>query len=233
MNLPFRHARCVVQPLESTLTIRVSRGVGTGPTRLAAFDQALRSAGVADLNLVRLSSVIPPHSVVVETESAHQIRGGHGDLLYCVYSDAYSSTPGEAAWAGMTWAQHEDGSGAGLFAEHSGWSERDVKKELRHTMDDMIASRAPGYRTHGTMISSIVCESHPVCAIVLASYRCVSWNEGGVRREWLAHDDPLQRGDSGPSRSTGSSRAAEPSGCTTSISSALRRCAPGRRPGTS
>ncbi len=167
-------------PLESTLTIRVSRGVGTGPTRLAAFDQALRSAGVADFNLVRLSSVIPPKSVVLETDSTHQIRGGHGDLLYCVYSDAYSSTPGEAAWAGVTWAQHESGSGAGLFAEHSGWSERDVERELHHTMDDMIASRAPGYRTHGTMLSSIVCETHPVCAIVLASYRCVSWSDGGV-----------------------------------------------------
>lgn len=169
-----------VAGLDSTLTIRISRGVGTGPTRLAAFDQALRSAGVADFNLVRLSSVIPPNSVVLETESTRQVRGAHGDLLYCVYADAYSSTPGEAAWAGMTWAQHEDGSGAGLFAEHSGWSERDLKRELHHTLEDMIASRPPGYRSRGTVLSSIVCESHPVCAVVLASYRCVSWSEGGL-----------------------------------------------------
>lgn len=166
---------------ESALTIRVSRGVGTGPTRLAAFDHALRSAGVADFNLVRLSSVIPPHSVVLETELAQQIRGGHGDLLYCVYADAYSSTPGESAWAGMTWAQ--DGSGAGLFAEHSGWSERDVRRELRHTLDAMIAGREPGYRRCGTVLSSIDCTARPVCAIVLASYRCVAWSDeaGGLR----------------------------------------------------
>lgn len=162
-----------------TLTIRVSRGVGTGPTRLAAFDQALRSAGVADFNLVRLSSVIPPGSVVIETDAAGQVSGGHGDLLYCVYADGYSSTPRESAWAGMTWAQHEDGSGAGLFAEHSGWSEADVERELHHTLEAMIADRPPGYRRSGTMLCSITCETRPVCAVVVAAYRAVPWHEDG------------------------------------------------------
>ena len=117
------------------LTIRVSRGTGTGSTRLAAFDAALRSAGVADFNLVRLSSVIPPFSSVVTTEAAEQIPGGHGDVLFCVYADAYSSTPGESAWAGVTWAQHHDAALGGLFAEHSGWSQSSVERELEHTMD--------------------------------------------------------------------------------------------------
>lgn len=161
------------------LTIRVSRGVGTGPTRLAAFDEALRSAGVGDFNLVRMSSVIPPGSQVVESDPGEQLPGGHGDLLYCVYADAYSSTPRESAWAGMTWAQHEDGSGAGLFAEHSGWSEADVERELHHTLDAMIAGRAPGYRRQGTLLSSITCEHHPVCAVVVAAYRPVTWHEIG------------------------------------------------------
>jgi arginine decarboxylase len=161
----------------SSLTIRVSRGVGTGPTRLAAFDQALRSAGVADFNLVRISSVIPPGSTVLETAGRDQVEGGHGDLLYCVYADAYSSIPGEAAWAGLTWAQHEDGSGAGLFAEHSGWSEGDVQRELHHTLDAMMADRPPGYRHQGTLLSSIMCDSRPVCAVVVASCRAVTWTE--------------------------------------------------------
>lgn len=84
---------CAVDRPDSSLIIRVSRGAGTGLTRLAAFDHALRIAGVADFNLVRLSSVIPPGAEVVESEPAGQVGGGHGDLLYCVYADAYSSTP--------------------------------------------------------------------------------------------------------------------------------------------
>ena len=37
----------------------VSRGCGQGPTRLAAFDAALRRRRHADFNLIRLSSIIP------------------------------------------------------------------------------------------------------------------------------------------------------------------------------
>lgn len=161
------------------LTIRVSRGTGTGLTRLAAFDGALRAAGVADFNLVRLSSVIPPHSDVVTTEASDQIRGGHGDLLFCVYADAYASTPGESAWAGMTWAQHPDTSQGGLFAEHSGWSRGDVERELEQTLDDLIANRGAGYRPGGSLLSSIECETQPVCAVVVASFRRVGWSEWG------------------------------------------------------
>lgn len=161
------------------ITIRVSRGAGTGSTRLAAFDAALRSAGVSDFNLVRLSSVIPPFSDVLTTEPEEQIRGGHGDLLFCVYADAYSSTPGESAWAGMTWSMHRDPGAGGLFAEHGGWSRRDVERELAHTMDEMIDSRPAGFESRGTLLSSIDCSTRPVCAVVVASYRRAGWSEWG------------------------------------------------------
>jgi pyruvoyl-dependent arginine decarboxylase (PvlArgDC) len=41
-------------------TIRLCTGTGEGPMPLAAIDAALVAAGVADHNLIRLSSVIPP-----------------------------------------------------------------------------------------------------------------------------------------------------------------------------
>ena len=103
--------------------IRVSRGTGSGPTRLAAFDRALQAAGLADYNLIRLSSVIPPNAVVREVSSFDDAAGAHGDVAYCVYADAYASTPGEEAWAGVAWADHHDNTGAGLFVEHTASSE--------------------------------------------------------------------------------------------------------------
>jgi arginine decarboxylase len=41
------------------LEIQVTTGTGEGPTPLAAFDAALLDAGVANYNLILLSSVIP------------------------------------------------------------------------------------------------------------------------------------------------------------------------------
>ena len=117
-------------PSSAAVSIRVSRGAGSGPTRLAAFDAALMACGVADFNLVRLSSVIPPGAEVVEVSGDEQHQGGHGDLLYCVYADAYTSTPGELAWAGVAWALRNDGSKGGLFVEHTGLSEALLNRDL-------------------------------------------------------------------------------------------------------
>ena len=60
---------------ERPLVIRVTAGSGKGRTALAAFDSALRAAGVADHNLVRLSSVIPAKaSIEVATASGSTVR---------------------------------------------------------------------------------------------------------------------------------------------------------------
>jgi arginine decarboxylase len=158
------------------MLIRVSSGTGIGPTRLSAFDAALRSAGVADFNLVRLSSVIPPGSTVLSTSAGDQIHGGYGDLLYCVYADSYASTPGEEAWAGMAWARRDDDSGAGLFVEHSSSSRRTVEHDLKMTLDAIGQTRPGNYHTAGSLITSVRCVDHPVCAVVIATYLARTWD---------------------------------------------------------
>jgi arginine decarboxylase len=157
--------------------IRISAGVGTGPTRLAAFDAALHDAGVANFNLVRMSSVIPPGSVVREVPGSQQVPGQHGDLLYCVYADAYASTPGDEAWAGVAWSsrQHDN---AGLFVEHHGLSENAVRHDLDATLDDLGTRRDGDFAIGGQVLSSARCVDRPVCALVVASYRTVGWDDG-------------------------------------------------------
>ncbi len=162
-------------PSSASLSIKVSRGAGSGPTRLAAFDAALMACGVADFNLVRLSSVIPPAADVVEVSRDEQHQGGHGDLLFCVYADAYSSTPGELAWSGIAWALRNDGSKSGLFVEHSGLSEALLYRDLHASLDSMSASRGGMYDTAGEAAISALCVDHPVCALVIAAYRTAAW----------------------------------------------------------
>lgn len=159
------------------LVIRVSRGVGRGRTRLSAFDAALREAGVADYNLVRLSSVIPAGSTVVEVPGVEQLQGEHGDLLYCVYAEAYADCAGQDAWAGIAWSERLDGSGAGLFVEHHSHRESILRQDLRRSLEDLAEGRGGLYRPAGTTVVSATCEgggSH-VCALVVASYARRGW----------------------------------------------------------
>ncbi len=160
---------------EPGLVIRVSRGSGSGPTRLAAFDAALIAAGLQGFNLVRLSSVIPAATEIREVEGDDQIDGDHGDVAYCVYAEASASTPGDQAWAGVAWAQRTDGSGAGLFVEQSGSSRDVVHRDLISTLDAMSRARTDDYEVTGVVMSSAQCQDHPVSTVVVATYRTAGW----------------------------------------------------------
>lgn len=159
------------------LLIRVSQGAGSGPTRLAAFDAALFAAGVAGYNLVRLSSVVPPYAEVREVRGADQLPGAPGDVAYCVYADAYAATPGEQAWAGLGWARHADPARPGLFVEHSGSLEAQVRHDLRATLAAMAATRGDDYQVASTAVSSMTCVDRPVCAVVVATYASTGWSD--------------------------------------------------------
>lgn len=158
------------------LTIRISAGHGQGRTTLSAFDAALRSAGVADFNLIRLSSVIPPDSVVVEAGPDQQLRGGFGEALYCVYAAGWATAPGSEIWAGVGWSRRRDDSGAGLFVEHCGTSEQEVRDKLRTSLDDLSEGRSADFDYEGEVLDHVRCTSLPTCAVVVATYRSVGWS---------------------------------------------------------
>ncbi len=160
---------------EDAPVIRVSAGSGSGRTRLSAFDAALRSAGVANFNLIRLSSVIPPGAEVREVEAVDQLVGRHGDRLFCVYASAHAELPFHQAWAGVAWALADDGSGAGLFVEHEGPSEDQVSHDLTASLEDLIAGRGGGYAEAGRVVTSVTCDTEPVCAVVVAAYLAQGW----------------------------------------------------------
>lgn len=160
----------------SELKIRISAGHGEGRTTLSAFDAALRSAGVADFNLVRLSSVIPPGSVVAETDADHQLRGGFGDALYCVYAAGWATAPGSEVWAGVAWSRRRDDSGAGLFVEHCATTEEEVRDKLSTSLEDLSEGRSADFDYAGEVLDHVRCTSRPACALVVATYRSVGWS---------------------------------------------------------
>lgn len=160
-----------------TRTIEVSCGTGTGPTTLAAFDGALRDAGIANFNLIRLSSVVPPGTDVVPmTGPVSPIKGEWGDRLYCVYAEMRVDTPGAEAWAGIGWVQNEE-TGKGVFVEHEGHSEDEVRDDIEASLGALVKGRPdtafgpPRYVLHGARSD----DGTPTCALAVAVYETATW----------------------------------------------------------
>ena len=134
--------------------ITVRTGSGTGRTRLSAFDAALREAGVADLNLITLSSVVPPGSTVVE--SHEPLEHQHGDRLWCVLASAGAEQHGEVVWAGLGWAR-DTRTGAGVFVEHHSGSEEALRTQITLSLEDLCASRGWSQVESSTVVATAEC----------------------------------------------------------------------------
>ncbi|HUF85510.1 MAG TPA: pyruvoyl-dependent arginine decarboxylase [Acidimicrobiia bacterium] len=158
-----------------TLTIQVTGGIGFGPTKLAAFDSALRQAGIADFNLVPLSSMVPMGSTIVASEGGAVPSGAWGDRLYVVMAQLRVDTRHEEAVAGLGWTQ-EPTTGRGVFVEHVGHTEREVRRDILSTLDSLAAGRPDiEFGAPGLMIRNTVCAGEPTCALVAAVFESVPW----------------------------------------------------------
>ena len=167
---------------ERVLPIGIRASAGRGSTLLSAFDAALLGAGVANFNLVRLSSVIP-RQAVIDRAPQGPVPGEHGDRLYCVYAAAYAEQPGASAWAGIGWVRDE--TGRGLFVEHETGSEEQLMELLHLSLADLSRNRGGGYGPVETAVASAHYEEQPACALVLASYAVASWDDAVVERSTL------------------------------------------------
>jgi arginine decarboxylase len=180
----------------------VLSGSATARTALAAFHRALVTVGLGHYNLVRLSSVIPPHTAVGVGRLGHGptlevgagrtgqgltlparwrgprpedlVDGYHGDRVYCVYAEAGTDVPGEEVWAGVGWAQRVDGLG-GYFVEHHGLTADAVRTEIRTSLADMVEDEVVEFAPPEWLLEGVVCEDRPVCALVVVPYAVVGW----------------------------------------------------------
>ncbi len=156
-------------------TIEVASGVGSGPTRLAAFDAALQSAGVGNFNLITLSSVIPPGTAVTSIDEALSNADAEwGDRLYVVMAEMRVDQPGQQAWAGVGWTQERE-SAKGLFVEHEGHSEAEVRHDLEATLTSIAGSRDEVFGPLEYAVQGTVCRDEPACALVVAVYGSAPW----------------------------------------------------------
>jgi len=104
-------------------------GVADGKTRLTAFDKALLAAGIGNLNLIKISSILPPR---VSYEEYLDIPPG--SLVPTAYSSIISDNPGEliSAAIGIGIASEDN---YGVIME---FSERVSKEKAEAIIRDML-----------------------------------------------------------------------------------------------
>jgi arginine decarboxylase len=155
-----------IPPLQIPNAIWASAGAAEGDTELNAFDNALLAAQVGNLNLIRVSSVLPQDATVLSAPP--QITPGA--LVPTVYSVQVSAQPGEtvAAAIGIGVA---DGS-HGMIYESHGASRHEVEATVRQMIDAGFARR--GLRLKDVIVRSI---EHKVERIGCAVAAVILWWE--------------------------------------------------------
>lgn len=157
--------------------IKITKGVGTGPTPLSAFDAALFNAGIGNYNLIHLSSVIPPHhEPVVEQVADNNDVSTYGKRLYCVYASAATVERGTSVFAGLGWVMTDEEPKRGLFVEHTGHSREEVQNQIEESLTSMVSYRTENYGKIESEITGAECIADPLCVIVAAFYENQPWS---------------------------------------------------------
>jgi arginine decarboxylase len=116
-------------PFEVPNTVSLVAGVGDAKNALNAFDMALLDAGIGNLNLIRISSIMPPKADVIPLPKIPM-----GSLVPTAYGYQISDVKGETIAAAISIAIPKDKELCGLIMEYEGIC---GKKEAEDTVRNM------------------------------------------------------------------------------------------------
>ncbi len=125
-------------------------GSSEGYTRLNAFDGALLNAGVGNTNLVKVSSIIPPHS-----KEIHPVKLPEGTIVPTAYAHISSDIPGEVISAAVAVALPKNEQQPGLIMEYSA---RGHREEIELIARNMASEGMKMRRQEARAIKSISAE---------------------------------------------------------------------------
>ncbi len=97
-----------------------TKGTGKHRENLQSFEEALRDAGIAGFNLVRVSSISPPDCKVVSRKRGLK-RLTPGQIVFCVLAACRTNEPNRLAGAGIGLALPADKHMHGYIAEYHGF----------------------------------------------------------------------------------------------------------------
>jgi len=114
-----------------------TRGVGRHRHNLESFEAALRAAGIAQCNLVKVSSIYPPGCKII-SRRAGLARLVPGQITFCVMAEARTDEPNRLVSAGIGLAVPAKGEQYGYISEHHGFGL--TERKTADFVEDMAAS---------------------------------------------------------------------------------------------
>lgn len=144
-NIPTMYFR-IVQPIidmDKLIPKKVflTKGVGRHKYHLKSFEQALREAGVAQQNLVQVSSILPPKCKIIGRDSGLK-KFVPGQVSCCVMARADTNEKGRLIVASIGIAVPKDRNNWGYISEvHGrGMSEKEAGNMAEDLAADMLGT---------------------------------------------------------------------------------------------
>lgn len=114
-----------------------TNGVGRHKDKLTSFEMALRKADIAAANLVRVSSIFPPHCRMIPKEQGLK-ELMPGQITFCILAEIASNEPHRLMSASVGMAIPKDKKRYGYISEHHGFGM--ANKETGDYAEDIAAS---------------------------------------------------------------------------------------------
>jgi arginine decarboxylase len=103
-----------------------TKGVGHHKEQLASFEMALRDAGIAEYNLVTVSSIFPPNCRRIAKDEGKKLLNP-GQIVFCVMARNATNEPNRLVAASIGLAQPSDPAQYGYLSEHHPFGETEGK----------------------------------------------------------------------------------------------------------
>lgn len=102
--------------------IFLTKGVGKHREKLTSFEMALRDAGLAPYNLVRVSSIFPPRCKIISRSQGSR-KLSPGQIVFCVMSENATNEPHRLIAATVGVAIPGDKNSFGYLSEHHSYGQ--------------------------------------------------------------------------------------------------------------
>jgi arginine decarboxylase len=104
----------------------LTKGVGKHKEKLTSFEAALRDAGIAPFNIVRVSSILPPGAKILPRNKGLQYLSS-GEIVYAVMAESSTNEPHRLIASSIGVAIPSQRDKYGYLSEYHSYGETEIR----------------------------------------------------------------------------------------------------------